>query len=71
MEENIERTYHEYITTLFNKLQDIQGEAERNLIEAKERSKRYVVSISLLRQPTKPAIPRDAESSGSTCYSGV
>lgn len=41
IEENIEPTYQDYITTLFNKLRDLQTLARQNLIQAKERSKRY------------------------------
>lgn len=41
IEENIESTYSDYITILFNKIRDLQIQARQNLIQAKERSKRY------------------------------
>lgn len=41
IEENLEITYYDYLTNLFNKLYDIQTDARRNLIQSKERSKYY------------------------------
>jgi len=41
IEENIEPTYHEYITNLFHKIRDLQTQAHLNLVQAKERSKKY------------------------------
>ena len=41
MEENIDPTYTEYLTDLFNRLRDTQEEARQNLIQSKNRSKRY------------------------------
>ncbi|KMQ88697.1 enzymatic polyprotein endonuclease reverse [Lasius niger] len=46
LEENLETTYHEYITTLFNKLHDTREEARQNLIRAKEKN--------VLASPTGP-----------------
>jgi len=40
IEENIEPTYRDYITNLFNKINDLQKQAKQNLTLAKERSKR-------------------------------
>ncbi|KAL6418720.1 hypothetical protein ACFW04_011841 [Cataglyphis niger] len=41
IDENLEITYQQYLTDLFNKINDIQEEARKNLIAAKERSKYY------------------------------
>lgn len=41
IEENLEPTYQEYLIDLFNKIRDSQEEARKNLINSKERSKRY------------------------------
>lgn len=65
IEENIEPTYHDYLTTLFNKLTDVQLKARQNLIQAKERSKQYYdrrlnplqiktgMHVFLLKEPRK------------------
>jgi len=64
-EEKLEPTYHKYLTTLFNKLHDIQNEARQNLIKAKEISKHYYdkrlntkefkvgTNVFLLKEPRK------------------
>lgn len=69
IEENIEPTYHEYITNLFNKIRDLQIQAQQNLIRAKERSKTYYdrhlnpqqlqigMHVFLLKEPRK-GIPK-------------
>lgn len=41
IEENLEMTYQDYLTDLFNNLYDVQAAAQRNLIQAKEKSKYY------------------------------
>jgi len=41
LEEETEVTYQQYLTNLFNKLQDTQEDAKNHLIKSKERSKRY------------------------------
>lgn len=41
IEEETEETYHEYLTKLFNKIQDTQEDARKHLIKSKERSKFY------------------------------
>ena len=41
IEENIDPTYHEYLTNLFNRLSDTQEEARQHLIKSKEKSKFY------------------------------
>ncbi|XP_011686344.1 PREDICTED: uncharacterized protein LOC105449050 [Wasmannia auropunctata] len=41
IEENLELTYQDYLTNLFNQLHDMQNSARASLIKAKERSKHY------------------------------
>jgi len=41
LEENTDVTYTQYLTDLFNNLQDTQEDARENLIASKIRSKRY------------------------------
>lgn len=65
IEENIEPTYQDYVVTLFNKLRDLQLLTRQNLIEVKERSKRYYdqaikpqqlrvgMQVFLLKEPQK------------------
>lgn len=64
IEEKIEPTYHDYITSLFNKINDLQAQAKQNLVQAKERSKRYYnrnlnpqlkrgTHVFLLKEPRK------------------
>jgi len=40
-EEETDVTYQQYLTNLFNKIQDTQEDAKKHLILSKERSKRY------------------------------
>ena len=65
IDENLEITYQDYLTNLFNKIYDAQEDARKNLINAKERSKRYYdrrtnpqnfqigSQVFLLKEPTK------------------
>ena len=41
IDENLETTYVDYLTDLFNKIRNLQEEAHENLISSKERSKHY------------------------------
>jgi len=41
LEEETEITYQQYLTNLFNKLQDTQENAKKHLTRSKEKSKRY------------------------------
>jgi len=41
LEEESDITYRQYLTNLFNKIQDTQEDAKKHLIRSKERSKRY------------------------------
>lgn len=65
VEDNLEPTYHEYVTNLFNKLRDTQEEARQNLIKSKEICKHYYdrrlnprqfevgIQVFLLKEPRK------------------
>lgn len=65
IEGNLEPTYQEYLKDLFNRLQNIQEEARKNLIRSKEMSKYYYDkrnnpqtfkegdNVFLLKEPTK------------------
>lgn len=40
-DENLKPTYHEYVSDLFSKLQNLQAEAKAHLMQSKEKNKFY------------------------------